>query len=188
MRIIAKPTLDSASVGIHQDSVSFVDAALESRLAILVDRFRQPMTIQEFVAGFEVEVPILEAEEPKACMVVGIQLNGRRNLQDSILAYENVFADGYQFYDFAEEDYESARRIKAIAHRAHVALGFVGPSRIDFRVSSAGEAKVMEVTCKPHLTVHTSFMYALNAMGHSHSDLLKFLVGSAVQRLGIPSI
>jgi D-alanine-D-alanine ligase-like ATP-grasp enzyme len=188
LRIIAKPTLDSASVGIHADSVCFVDMGLENRLGVLRDKFRQPITIQEFIAGYEVEVPMLEAEEPRACMAVGIQLNGHRNLEDSILAYDDVFADGYEFYDFAEENYESAAHIKEIARRAHVGLGFVGPSRIDFRVSATGEAKVMEVTCKPHLTVHTSFMYALSAMGHSHSDLLKFLVGSAAQRIGVRSI
>jgi D-alanine-D-alanine ligase-like ATP-grasp enzyme len=188
LRIIAKPTLDSASVGIHVDSVSFVDSDIEARLRILVDKFRQPITVQEFVAGFEVEVPILDADEPQTCMAVGIQLGDRRNLGDSILVYDDVFADSYAFYDFAEENCESAARIQKIAQRAHVGLGFVGPSRIDFRVSATGEAKVMEVTCKPHLTVHTSFMHALTAMGHPYSDLLKFLAGSAAQRLSIHSI
>jgi D-alanine-D-alanine ligase-like ATP-grasp enzyme len=188
LRIIAKPTLDSASVGIHADSVSLVDSDIEARLKVLVGRFRQSITVQEFVAGFEVEVPIFEAEGPKACMAVGIQLSGRRNLEDSILVYDDVFADSYEFYDFAEENYESAALVREIAQRAHVGLGFVGPSRIDFRVSTTGEVKVMEATCKPHLTTHTSFMYALSAMGHSHSDLLKFLVGSAALRLAISSI
>src|SRR5256885_3556894 len=44
-------------------------------------------------------------------------------------------------------------------------------SRIDFRVSETGEIKIMEVTCKPHLTIHSSFMFSQSAMGHSHSDL-----------------
>jgi D-alanine-D-alanine ligase len=185
LRIIAKPTLDSASVGIHSDSVSSVDSEIESRLSILVDRFRQPITVQEFVSGFEVEVPLFEANDPNACMAVGIRLGDRRNLGDSILGYDDVFGDGYGFYDFAEEDYETAVHIQEIALRAYVGLGFVGPARIDFRVSAAGDAKVMEVTCKPHLTVHTSFMYALTAMGHPYSDLLKFLAGSTALRLGL---
>ena len=185
LRVIAKPTLDSASVGIHRDSVSLVDASLETRLGVMADRFRQAITVQEFIPGFEVEVPVLEAREPKACMAVGIELDGRRNLEDSILVYDDVFADDYEFYDFSEEDPRSAIRMMEFAGQAHVGLGFVGPSRIDFRVSASGEAKIMEVTCKPHLTAHTSFAHAMGAMGHSYSDLLKFLVGSAAQRLGI---
>jgi D-alanine-D-alanine ligase-like ATP-grasp enzyme len=185
LRVIAKPTLDSASVGIHRDSVFLVDAGIESRLGALADEFRQAITVQEFVPGFEVEVPVLEALEPRACMAVGIQLHGRRNLDDSILAYDDVFTDGYDFYDFSEEDREQAVRMMEFACRAHVGLGFVGPSRIDFRVSAAGEARIMEVTCKPHLTTHTSFAHAMKAMGHSYADLLKFVVGSAALRLGI---
>ncbi len=91
----------------------------------------------------------------------------------------------YSFYDFADENGETATRIKDIAQRAYAGLGFTGPARIDFRVSAAGEAKVMEVTCKPHLTAHTSFMHAIRAMDRPYSDLLKFLVGSAAERLGL---
>jgi len=185
LRVIAKPTLDSASVGIHRDSVSCVDGSLETRLGVLADSFRQAITVQEFIPGFEVEVPVLEAQEPRACMAVGIQLQGRRNLGDSFLVYDDVFADGYEFYDFSEEDRKNAIRIMEFARQAHVGLGFIGPSRIDFRVSATGDARIMEVTCKPHLTVHTSFAYSMAAMGHSYADLLKFLVGSAAQRLGM---
>lgn len=185
LRVIAKPTLDSASVGIHGDSVSLVDAGLETRLMSLAESFRQAITVQEFIPGFEVEVPVLEAQEPRACMAVGIQLHGRRNLGDSFLVYDDVFADGYEFYDFSEEDRKGAASMMEFARQAHVGLGFIGPSRIDFRVSATGDARIMEVTCKPHLTAHTSFAYLLAAMGHSYADLLKFLVGSAAQRLGI---
>jgi len=185
LRVIAKPTLDSASVGIHLDSVSFVDADLETRLRSLAKNFRQAITVQEFIPGFEVEVPVLEAHEPRGCMAVGIQLHGRRNLGDSFLVYDDVFADGYEFYDFSEEDCNKAARMMEFARQAHVGLGFIGPSRIDFRVSAEGDARIMEVTCKPHLTAHTSFAYSFAAMGYSYADLLKFLVGSAAQRLGI---
>jgi D-alanine-D-alanine ligase len=185
LKVIAKPTYECASIGIHADSVFCVDSTTENRLSVLGERFRQPITVQEFVPGFEVEVPVLDADGPTACMAVGIELGGRRNLQDSILAYDDVFDDDYGFYDFAEEDAQTAKRMLDIAQKAHSGLQFSSPSRIDFRVSAAGEIKIMEVTCKPHLTIHSSFMYSQKAMGHSHSDLLKFLVGSAAARHGI---
>jgi len=188
LKVIAKPTLDSASVGIHAGSVSFVDVCIEERLNILRERYRQPITVQEFVPGFEIEVPILEGNDPEPCMAVGIEVSGSRNLGDRIMAYDDVFADGYAFYDFAEENPGVAARVREIARRAYLGLGFTGPARIDFRVTKDGDAKVMEVTCKPHLTVHTSFMHAIRGMGHPYSDLLKFVVGSAAGRLGMGSL
>jgi D-alanine-D-alanine ligase len=185
LRVIAKPTFESASIGINAESVSVVDSGLEERLRVLMKQFRQPITVQEFIEGFEVEVPVLESDKPRACMAVGIEVEGRRNLESTILAYDDVFVDEYGFYDFEDQQPDVAAKMLKIAETAHVGLGFAGPSRIDFRVSSGGEAKVMEVTCKPHLTIHSSFMYAQKAMGNSHSDLLKFLVGSAVIRYDI---
>lgn len=185
LKVIAKPTLDSASVGIHRDSVTFVDAQLEDRLAALAREFRQPITVQEFVPGFEVEVPVLEATGPETCMAVGIELQGRKDLGDTIMVYDDVFADGYSFYDFASVDHDLAERLQMVARQAYVGLGFNGPARIDFRVLPSGGIKVMEVTAKPHLTAHTSFNHTMQAMGRPYSDLLKYMVGSAAQRLKI---
>jgi D-alanine-D-alanine ligase len=185
LQVIAKPTLDSASVGIHYDSVSFVNSSLEARLKVLAKSYRQAITVQEFISGFEVEVPVLEDKEPRACMAVGIQLRGQRNLGDSFLVYDDVFADEYEFYDFSEENPKCASLIMNCAQQAHIGLGFIGPSRIDFRVSETGDARIMEVTCKPHLTAHTSFVHSMATMGHPYADLLKFVVGSAARRLGI---
>lgn len=185
LRVIAKPTLDSASMGIRRDSVCLVDGRLEERVAALSREFRQPITIQEFVPGFEVEIPVLEAEGAETCMAVGIELHGERNLGDGIMAYGDVFADGYSFYDFADVDREQASHLQAAARKAYVGLGFIGPARIDFRVSPSGNIKVMEVTAKPHLTKHTSFMHMIQAMGLPYSDLLKYMVGAAAQKLKV---
>ena len=185
LRVIAKPTLDSASMGIRRDSVCVVDAQLEQRLADLSREFRQPITVQEFIPGFEVEVPVLEAKGAETCMAVGIALHGQRNLGDDIMAYDDVFADGYSFYDFATVDREQAGYLQAVARKAYVGLGFTGPARVDFRVSLSNGIKVMEVTAKPHLTAHTSFMHMIQAMGRPYSDLLKYIVGAAAHRLKV---
>ena len=188
LRVIAKPTYECASIGVHKENVSEVDAHIEERMAALAKRFRQPITVQEFVPGFEVEVPVLDAEQARAWLAVGIELNGRRNLQNAILAYDDVFGDGYGFYDFAEQDPAAAARMMEIAQKAHLGLGCAGPVRIDFRVSAEDGPKVMEVNCKPHLTLHSSFMFALRTIGCSHAELLKFLVGSAASRHGLDSV
>ena len=188
LRVIAKPTYECASIGVHKENVCTIDSHIEAQLMELARQFRQPITVQEFIPGFEVEVPVLDAQKAYAWLAVGIELNGQRNLQNEILAYEDVFADGYGFYDFSEQDATAAARMMDVAQKAHLGLGCAGPVRIDFRVSAAGEPKIMEVNCKPHLTLHSSFMFALRTLGCSHADLLKFLIGSAAARHGIDSV
>src|SRR5262249_28093310 len=124
LKVIAKPTYECASIGIHADSVFSIDPETEERLGSLAERFRQPITIQEFVSGFEIEVPVLEAAGPNACMAVGVELDGRRNLRNSILVYDDVFDDSYGFYNFAEQNAVTAARMMEIAEKAHVGLQF----------------------------------------------------------------
>ena len=183
LKIIAKPSYDSASIGIHSDSVFCIDDHAEQRLSALVRRYRQPFTVQQFISGHEIEVPVFGGFPPTIPMAVGIALRNQRNLQDSILIYDDVFSNGYAFYDFSTESSSFAKEMIEIARAAYSCLGFKGAARIDFRIGADGLPKIMEVACKPHLTKHSSFMHVMEAHGHSHEDLMKYLVGEAVSRL-----
>lgn len=185
LRLIAKPTYESASIGIHKDSVFEMDASTVERLAQHVETYRQPLTVQEFIRGFEVEVPVFQPNEPRTIMAVGLALDGRRNLDDSFLVYDEVALDQYTFYNFADERPTNAEEAMRAAEAAFRSLGLSGVGRVDFRVPSNGSSVIIEVACKPHLTRHSSFMHAINDAGGSHADLLKFIVGSAAERHGI---
>lgn len=185
IRLIAKPTYESASIGINEDSVFEMGAATPDRLAPRLAAYRQPLTVQEFIQGFEIEVPVFEAGGPNTIIAVGIELDGERDLGNSFLMYNEVAGDRYAFYDFADQHAGVAGEAMRVAQEVFRGLGLAGVGRVDFRVRPDGSPIVIEVACKPHLTRHSSFMYAVGDAGGSYSDLLKFLVGSAAQRHGI---
>jgi D-alanine-D-alanine ligase len=182
LKMIAKPSYDSASIGIHAENIFTMRDGAQGQLEIWMSRYRQPLTVQEFIPGFEVEVPVFEAKEPETILSVGLALNRGRNLGDRILVYDDVWDDGYDFYDFAEENESAASQLRVIASKAFSGLGLRGVGRVDFRVQDNGTASIIEVACKPHLTHHSSFMRAVAGVGGTHADLLKFLVGSAIRR------
>jgi D-alanine-D-alanine ligase len=182
LRLIAKPTFDSASIGISEESVFEMNANTENWLRERCAEFRQPLTVQEFVSGYEVEVPIFGGKEPHAIAAVGIELNGRRQLDDSVLTYDDVACDRYSFYDFSLEHMSAARQAMQSACKVFECLGLAGVGRVDFRVRQDGSPVVMELASKPHLTKHSSFAFAMKHIGCAHSELFKFLVGSALKR------
>jgi D-alanine-D-alanine ligase len=182
LTLIAKPTYESASIGIDEDCVLTMDDTTFDRLTKRLETYRQPLTVQEFIPGFEVEVPVFEAESPEALIAVGIELQRNRNLGHTLLTYRQVFTDQYDFYDFAEVNAASAGRMLDIAKRAFRSLGFSGIARVDFRVRDDGTPLIMETAAKPHITRHSSVAYAVRALGKSQSDLMRFLVGSAARR------
>jgi D-alanine-D-alanine ligase len=185
-RLIAKLTYDSASIGMSEESVFEMHPSHEAELIRLATVYRQPLTIQEFVAGFEVEVPVFETNDvPGTIAAVGIELHGRRNLAEHVLTYQAVFEDGYGFYNFSEENGRSAQEALTIARDAFVGLGLTGIARVDFRIRDDGSPLIMEVNSKPQIAQHGGFMYALKTIGKSGSDLMKFLVGRAARRYGL---
>ncbi|MHB1262166.1 MAG: D-alanine--D-alanine ligase family protein [Thermoplasmatota archaeon] len=187
-KLLAKPTFESASIGIGADSVFALDAAAEKRLLAKVAMLRQPLTVQEFVPGYEVEVPVFESDGPIAPLAVGISLGTQRRLGERILGYDDVYRDAYGFYDFAEENPSAATKLRSIAVEAFRAMGMHTAGRVDFRVRPDGKPVIIEVACKPHLTKHSSCAFSLAHTGHSHEDLMRLLVGSLALRKGWTSV
>jgi D-alanine-D-alanine ligase len=186
LRLIAKLTYEAASIGLAEQSIFEMHSSHERQLRHLASVYRQPITVQEFISGFEVEVPVFETENGAGTIAaVGIELRGHRNLAEQVLTYQTVFGDGYAFYNFATENSYATQRVLATARDAFVALGLAGIARIDFRVCNDGSPFIMEVNSKPHITQHSGFMYALKTIGKSGMDLVHFLVGCAVRKYGL---
>jgi D-alanine-D-alanine ligase len=182
LRVIAKPTYESASIGIHDDNVFTMVESSHEHLRSYAAKYRQPLTVQEFIVGSEVEVPVLESNGPQTLAAIGIELDGRREMADRILTYDQVFNDRYSFYNLADVDASAANRVMGIARQAFRALGMSGMGRVDFRIGLDAKPHIMEVNCKPHITKHSAFNRALNLVRCSGTDLARFLVGSAAER------
>ena len=182
LRLIAKPTYESASLGVGHDSVFTMNAGAEEHLLRKIAAYRQAMTVQEFIPGFEVEVPVFEADVPRSLAAVGIALGAERDLADRILSYERVFADKYSFYDFEEQNAVAAGEARRIAEKAFRCLELCGVGRVDFRIPKYGPPLIIEVNCKPHITKHSSVLVSLSTVDLSGIELAKYLVGTAGQR------
>lgn len=187
LKVIAKPSFESASIGVTDDSVFEVDGSTERRLLEKTAEYRQVLTVQEFVEGFEIEVPVFEAGRPETLCSVGIEFEGKKNLAGRILSYETVFSDDYSFYDLKDLDQAAAKSALETARTAFALLEMSGIGRVDFRLRATGEPLIMEVNSKPHITDHSSFMFALESIGQKGSDLARFLLGSSAIRVGLSS-
>lgn len=181
VKLIAKPCFESASIGINADSVFTYDDTSYAFLMNKVRSYKQPITVQQFIEGYEIEVPVFEAAGPRTIAAVGVGFKKQRILNDKILTYDDVFSDEYDFYDFAEEDEKIASETMRAAETAFEGLGMKGIGRVDFRISKEKCFFIMEVNSKPHITKHSSFSFALKTIGCSGVDLAKFLVGATIE-------
>lgn len=179
-RVIVKPAYEAASRGIHEDSVlSYSDTLqIQHKVAELFQEFQKhPVLVQEFIEGFEIEVPIFVHQgKPEALMPVGLSIKNTRYIGNQILDYTRSSLYDYEYYNYAEEDHKTSNELVKEAKRVASLLGIKGYGRVDFRVDSNGKYYVIDISTHPFIMSHSSFAYALEKMNIPYSDLFKCII------------
>jgi D-alanine-D-alanine ligase len=183
LKVIVKLTYESASIGLSSDSVLVSGTSLLDRLQALATQFDQPLTVQQFVSGREVEVPIVDVANGFAPLPVALTVDGSDALGDAILTYDLVNEDHFGFCDFGEISPAASEAVRADALQAAQIFGFRGLSRVDFRIDDAGRHFVTDLSTSPHIVPHSSFEFAFRYW-EREGQLPVLLVALACKRLG----
>ena len=157
---------------------------VDLRVRRLSEEFRQPITVQSFISGWEVEVPVIASKRLYAPMAVGISKHAKQLLGRDFLTYDDVKRDDYGFWNFSEMNPSTAEQICKIAIKLSDCLSLTGFSRIDFRVTTDGVPFVTDISTSPHITEHSSFACLFKFYGLDTKDLLPTLIALACEREG----
>lgn len=175
LRVICKPNFECSSIGIDANSVfDFTDQKIEL-INSLCAEFRQGILVQEFIPGFEVEVPVFPCPDPVTPVAAGIHMSERRDLGDTFLTYDIVGNSKYGFYDYSDENSAIALELRSTAKEIYRNLGFSGLVRIDFRVTPLGRWCITDVNTPPHITRKSSCAFAFECAHMTHPDLMTML-------------
>jgi D-alanine-D-alanine ligase len=161
VKVIVKPTYEAACIGLSRDSVRPSDADLDAFALGRAKVMRQPLTVQEFVHGYDIDVPVYFVPDAFAPVAVGISVGDRRNLGDDFLDYDTLTQRNYGFFPFADVDPSAADAMCRAAERAARVLGIRGYGRIDFRITESGEFYVIDMQSMPDIHGQSSLHYAL---------------------------
>ncbi len=179
-KLLLKPIYESASIGIDSQSIQVYGRETDELIQQRSMRLQQPILAQEFIPGYEIEVPFLRSGGGIFIMPpVGISLNGARMLGQEILDYERVYFDQYEFYDFREEPLCSQQINESVTNAVSL-LGIQGLGRIDFRVASDGNFYVTDVSTNPHFIEHSSVHFAMCNLGLDPSKIAQSILSAAL--------
>lgn len=174
--LISKPAYECASIGITEKSVSLLDASYLKFIHDLSIGFRQPILVQSFIEGYEIEVPILELDKPIVPGITGISLNGNKKLGSKILSYDTIFENGFDLFDFTQFDNSISKQVENDSLTAYNMLQLKGPVRMDYRVTESGEYYLMDYNNCPHLGIQHSFAFTVRQLGFTYEDMLRLIV------------
>ncbi|HEX2220439.1 MAG TPA: D-alanine--D-alanine ligase [Gemmatimonadales bacterium] len=174
--IVVKPSKQGSTVGLTVvKDPSEYESAVE-----LAWRYDDEVMIERFVPGRELTVGVLEGR----ALAVG-EIIPRHEIFD----YECKYTPGMSEEIFpADLPDPVARECQRLALLAHDALKLGGYSRVDFRLTPAGEALCLEVNTLPGMTATSLLPQSARAVGIEFPDLCERICRTARQgRLQEPS-
>jgi D-alanine-D-alanine ligase len=182
-KVIVKAVYESACIGLTPECVRVVDSSLRDFSIEHSRRLRQPLIVQEFISGFEVDVPLFSAPMPYAPAAIGVSIDKNQELGDRFLHFQNLATGDFDFYDFSEVSVELANNLRRIAQQAALTLDLAGYGRIDFRIGPNDTPYIIDLQTLPDIFPHSSVHAALTAGIVGPNDVYTTLVAINCKRL-----
>lgn len=175
--LIIKPSFESASRGITENSIISYCEESQKRIKKLQYQYEQNIIVQEFICGYEVQVPIIKFDgQILPLMAVGINMKNNPLLSKQIITYDVAYDETYSFYDFADIDSSLANEIMKTATKACAVLNLEHYCRFDFRIDLDGNFYITDISTHPFLIKHSAFAFAFSAMNLEYEDIFLTLI------------
>lgn len=186
--VIAKPAHEDGSVGLDHGSVVTTQSALERRVAYLLEAYKAPVLVEEYIDGREFNVAVTEFGEV-SCLPPGeILFLDRGPGRWPILTYGGKWHLGTDEFDLSPGDYPAkispalSERLCELAADAYRLMGCRDYARVDFRVRDGNEAYILEVNPNPEISDSAGFARCLQSAGIAHADFIMRLAEHALKR------
>ena len=191
-KLIVKPVSTDASEGIDEENVMLGEERerLETLVRRLHERFSQPVLIEPYVGGRELNVSVLELDgEVKVLAIAEIDFSAFEEGKPKIVSYAAKWLEHTFEYQNtprmlpAPIPEEVAKKTRKAALRAWKAVGGLGYMRVDFRLNDEDEPVAIEVNPNPDISPWGGFAAALEWAGLSYDQFVAKMLENALKRL-----
>ncbi len=186
--VIVKPANQDASVGLDQGSVVSDQLRLAERVAQLLEAYGPPVLVEEYIAGRELNVGLIEASDLRVLPISEIMFQEAGPGYWPIVTYDAKWKPGSRDYQATPPRYPAEvtprlrEKLAALAARAFRVLGCRDYARVDFRVRPTGQPFILEVNPNPDFSPNAGLAGGLAAAGLTHAQFTLQLVERAMAR------
>jgi D-alanine-D-alanine ligase len=186
--LIAKPVREDGSVGIGRGSVVHSREELRSAVEHVVETFRQPCLVEDYIDGREFNVALLGHPAPRVLPLSEIDFSGLPADVPRIVSYDAKWASGsvddLGTVPVLHPSLPNAvgARVRKVAAEAFRAVGVRDYGRVDLRLAASGVPYVVDVNPNCDLARHAGMARAAQAVGIEYDALVGLLVRYALRR------
>ncbi|MCA9675570.1 MAG: ATP-grasp domain-containing protein [Kofleriaceae bacterium] len=183
--LIVKPNAEGSSKGIGSTSVVDTEEELRASVKSIVEKYRQPAIIEEYIAGREFTVGLLGDKRPRVLPPMEIRFKNDgidRPVYDYGVKQE---WEKHVYYECPAKLTEAEQKaIEKIARATFWALDCRDVARVDLRMDAEGRLYVLEVNPLPGLTPDYSDLVLISkAVGMEYDSLIAEIMTGGLRRL-----
>ena len=192
--LMVKPAFEDASVGIENESIVHDKKELLARMDHVIHKYTQPVLIEEFIEGRELNIAVFQDEGTRALPISEIDFTEMPDHLHNIVSYQAKWDPLHESYHKtipicpAKLPKRIEKKAKEMAIKSFNIMGCRDYARIDIRLSKDNKLFVLEVNPNPDLTEGAGFMRSAENSGLSYSQVLKKIVDMAYARKGQVSV
>lgn len=184
---IVKPVHEHSSQGITREAVVTTKRELADRIAYVLDTYRQPALVEDFIDGREFHVSLWGNGHIEVLPPAEMDFSGFSDVRDRLCTYDAKFVPGSAHYEgiqtllpapLSAAELHMLEQVCAIAYRRTACRDY---ARIDVRLRN-GVFYVLDVNHNADLSIDTSIVLAAGLAGYSYGDLGSRIVRLAAQR------
>lgn len=183
---LIKPSAEGSGMGINERSVVNHLTDLRAQISWIIEQYRQPALVQEFMSGREFTIGVIETEgEPLP--FIPLELCPLTQ-EDNFTYHHGVKEKADQLVAFRalENDQPLTEQIQILAVTAFKAVGCRDAARVDIRLSESGIAHFLEINPLPHLHPKIGdFCRSALEFGMDYDELIRTIMENAVRRFNL---
>jgi D-alanine-D-alanine ligase len=174
--VITKPKMEAVSLGIQ---VIHDTQSLKVAIANLVDKFKQPVLVEQFIPGREFAVGLLGNGDPEVLPIIEIDLEGDPN---AIQSLEDKLKKPKRKICPAQIDEKLAGEMRRLTKETFNVLGIYDFCRVDFRMDDQGKLYILELNSMASLGRTGSYVHAAQIKGYTYESMVNRMLDVAIER------
>ena len=187
--LIVKPLHEDGSLGISRGSVVFDDESLSKQIQYVIEQYRQPALVEEFIDGRELNVGLIETNGKAGVLPISeIDYSEFPEGIPQICGYEAKWVAESPEYQKSKPicpaplEWVMKKSIEHITIKVFKLFGCRDYARVDIRVDRDGKIYILEVNPNPDISPQSGMTRALTTQGTTYKEFVSNLLERALQR------
>ncbi|MCX8118281.1 MAG: ATP-grasp domain-containing protein [Desulfobacterota bacterium] len=184
--MIVKPLHEDGSLGISKESVVFSDEDLNRQVRYVIERYRQPALVEEFIEGRELNVGLMESDGRVEVLPISeIDYSEFPEGIPKICSYEAKWVQESPEYQKSKPicpaalDWILQKQVEHLAVRVFKLFGCRDYARVDMRIGRDGKIYILEVNPNPDISPPSGMVRAIKAKGMTYAEFIRKVIERA---------